>query len=59
MVPRDEYEQLMPEQRQLLVAIGHELDAPVQVSRRTESYEIVEPWLGLRQGVQRPPLEGV
>ena len=57
MVPRGEYEQLMPEQRQLLVAIGHELDAPVHVTRRTEAYEIVEPWNGLRQGVQRPPLQ--
>ena len=48
MVPRGEYEQLMPEQRQLLVAIDHEVDTPVRVSRRTESYEIVEPWLVLR-----------
>ena len=42
VVPRDDYEQLIPEQRQLLVAAGHELDSPVDVRRRTEAYEIVE-----------------
>lgn len=45
MVPRSDFEQLMPEQRQLLIAIGHELDSPVHVSRRTEVYEIVELWV--------------
>jgi len=44
MVRRGEYEPLRPEQRQLLVAAGHEIDSPVQVTRRTETYEIIEPW---------------
>jgi hypothetical protein len=44
VVPRGDYERLQPKQRQLLVAAGHELDSPVQVTLRTETYEIVEPW---------------
>ena len=44
MVRRGEYEPLRPGRRQLLVAAGHEIDSPVQVTRRTETYEIVEPW---------------
>lgn len=44
VVLRSDYEPLRPEHRQLLVAVGHELDSPVHISLRTETYELVEPW---------------
>src|SRR4051812_24681181 len=44
VVLRSDYERLRPERRQLLVALGHELDSPIQVNLRTETYELVEPW---------------
>jgi hypothetical protein len=44
VVRRGDYERLRPEHRQLLVAVGHEVDTPVNVIRRTETYELVEPW---------------
>ena len=44
VVRRSDYERLRPEHRQLLVAVGHEMDTPVCVTRRTETYELVEPW---------------
>ena len=44
LVPRRDYEQLRPEHRQLLVAVGHEMDSPVYVTMRTDTYEILEPW---------------
>jgi hypothetical protein len=44
VVRRSDYERLRPELRQLLVAAGHEMDAPVYVTLRTETYELVEPW---------------
>jgi hypothetical protein len=44
VVRRSDYERLRPEHRQLLVAAGHEMDTPVCVTRRTETYELVEPW---------------
>ena len=43
VVRRSDYERLRPERRQLLVAVGHETDAPVYVRLRTETYELVEP----------------
>jgi hypothetical protein len=43
VVRRSDYERLRPERRQLLVALGHETDAPVYVRLRTETYELVEP----------------
>ncbi len=43
VVRRSDYKRLRPERRQLLVAIGHEMDAPVYVRLRTETYELVEP----------------
>ena len=45
VVLRSDYERLRPERRQLLVALGHELDSPIHVSLRTETYELVEPWM--------------
>jgi hypothetical protein len=45
VVLRHEYAQLRPEQRQHVVAVGHEVEfAPVRVTRRTDLYEFVEPW---------------
>ncbi len=43
VVLRSDYERLRPEHRQLLVAVGHELDSPLRVTLRTETYEAVEP----------------
>jgi hypothetical protein len=43
VVRRSDYERLRPERRQLLVAVDHEMDAPVYVRLRTETYELVEP----------------
>jgi len=44
VVLRSDYERLRPEHRQLLVALGHETDSPVNVIRRAETYELVEAW---------------
>ena len=44
VVPRGDYERLRPDRRQLLVAVGHEIDSPVQVTLRAKTYELVEPW---------------
>jgi hypothetical protein len=44
LVLRRDYERLRPEQRQLLVAVDHELDSPVHVTLRTATYEILDPW---------------
>lgn len=44
LVLRSDYERLVPEHRQVLVALGHEMDSPVHVILRAEAYEIVELW---------------
>jgi hypothetical protein len=44
VVLRSDYERLRPEHRQLLVALGHEMDSPVNVIGRAETYELVEAW---------------
>lgn len=43
LVLRRDYEHLKPEHRQLLVAVDHELDSPVHVMLRTDTYEILSP----------------
>jgi len=46
VVLRRDYERLRPEHRQLLVPVGHELDTPLHVCLRTETYEL---------GIRTPP----